>query len=79
MASRPWVKEELTHTHSANTGETSPMVRCDMVFFETPKGGAVFSTSSIAWAAALSHNDYDNNVSSISENVIRRFCNPAPI
>lgn len=74
-----WVKEELTHTHSANTGETSPMVRCDMVFFETPKGGAVFSTSSIAWAAALSHNDYDNNVSSISENVIRRFCDPAPI
>ena len=55
------------------------MVRCDMVFFETPKGGAVFSTSSIAWAAALSHNDYDNNVSSISENVIRRFCNAAPI
>ena len=74
-----WVKEELTHTHSANTGETSPMVRCDMVFYETPKGGAVFSTSSIAWAAALSHNDYDNNVSRISENVIRRFCDPAPI
>lgn len=71
-----WVKEELTHTHSANTGETSPMVRCDMVFYETPKGGAVFSTSSIAWAAALSHNDYDNNVSRISENVIRRFCDP---
>jgi N,N-dimethylformamidase len=70
-----WVKEELTHTHSANTGETSPMVRCDMVFYETPKGGAVFSSSSIAWAAALSHNDYDNNVSRISENVIRRFCN----
>ena len=69
-----WVKEELTHTHSANTGQTSPMVRCDMVFYETPKGGAVFSSSSIAWAGALSHNDYDNNVSRISENVIRRFC-----
>lgn len=74
-----WVKEELTHTHSANTGETSPMVRCDMVFYETPKGGAAFSTSSIAWAAALAHNDYDNNVSRISENVIRRFCDPEPI
>ena len=74
-----WIKEELTHTHSANTGETSPMVRCDMVFYETPKGGAAFSTSSIAWAAALAHNDYDNNVSRISENVIRRFCDPMPI
>jgi N,N-dimethylformamidase len=48
-----WVKEELTHTHSANTGETCPFVRCDMVFYETPNGGAVFSTSSIAWAGAL--------------------------
>jgi N,N-dimethylformamidase len=74
-----WVKEELTHTHSANTGETSPMVRCDMVYYETPKGGAVFSTSSIAWAAALAHNGYDNNVSRISENVVRRFIDPEPL
>jgi N,N-dimethylformamidase len=73
-----WVKEELTHTHSANTGETCPMVRCDMVFYETPNGGAVFSTSSIAWAGALAHNSYDNNVSRLTENVLRRFLDPAP-
>ncbi len=74
-----WVKEELTHTHSANTGDTCPMVRCDMVFYETPNGGAVFSTSSIAWAGALAHNSYDNNVARISENVIRRFIDPQPL
>ena len=73
-----WVKEELTHTHSANTGETCPFVRCDMVFYETPNGGAVFSTSSIAWAGALAHNNYHNNVSRITENVIRRFLDPTP-
>jgi len=73
-----WVKEELTHTHSANTGETCPLVRCDMVFYETPHGGAVFSTSSIAWAGALSHNGYDNNVSRITENVLRRFLDLTP-
>ncbi|MGE3541981.1 MAG: N,N-dimethylformamidase beta subunit family domain-containing protein [Candidatus Tectimicrobiota bacterium] len=73
-----WVKEELTHTHSANTGETCPFVRCDMVFYEMPNGGAVFSTSSIAWAAALSHNNYDNNVSRLTENVLRRFLDPTP-
>ena len=67
------MKEELTHTHSANTGETCPFVRYDMVFYETPHGGAVFSTSSIAWAGALSHNSYTNNVSRLTENVIRRF------
>ncbi len=70
--------EELTHTHSAKTGETCPFVRCDMVFYETLHGGAVFSTSSIAWAGALSHNGYQNNVSRITENVIRRFLDPAP-
>ena len=74
-----WMKEELTHTHSAITGETCPYVRCDMVFYETPNGGAAFSTSSIAWAGALSHNGYDNNVSRITENVIRRFIDPAPL
>jgi N,N-dimethylformamidase len=50
-----------------------------MVFFETPNGGAVFSTSSIAWAGSLSHNNYDNNVSRITENVIKRFLDPAPL
>ncbi|MGH8056101.1 MAG: N,N-dimethylformamidase beta subunit family domain-containing protein [Candidatus Entotheonellia bacterium] len=73
-----WVKEELTHTHSANTGETCPFVRSDMVFYETPNGGAVFATSSIAWAGALAHNGYANNVSRITENVIRRFLDPTP-
>jgi N,N-dimethylformamidase len=73
-----WVKEEFNHTHSAIDGETCPMVRCDMVFFETPKGGAVFSTSSISWAGALSHNGYDNNVSRITANVVKRFIDPKP-
>jgi len=74
-----WMKEELTHTHSAINGETCPFVRADMVFYETPNGGAVFSVSSIAWAGALAHAGYDNNVSRITGNVIRRFLDPAPI
>lgn len=73
-----WMKEELTHTHSAITGETCPWVRADVVFYETPNGGATFSTGSIAWAGSLSHGRYDNNVSRISENVVRRFMDPAP-
>ena len=72
------MKEELTHTHSAITGETCPWVRADMVFYETPNGGATFSTGSIAWAGSLSHDGYDNNVSRITENVIRRFMDPEP-
>jgi len=52
-------------------------VYAELVFFETPSGGAVFSTGSIAWSGSLSNNDYSNNVSRITENVLRRFLDPA--
>jgi len=60
------------------TPELDHQPRADMVFFETPSGGAVFSTGSIGWCAALSHREYDNNVSRITENVLRRFLSEAP-
>ncbi len=53
-------------------------IRADMVFFETPSGGAVFSTGSIAWSGSLGNFDYDNNVAAISNNVLRRFLAPEP-
>ena len=68
-----WVVEEYQHAHSAVNGENCPHVRCDMVFYETPNGGAVFSTSSIAFAGSLSHNQYENNVSRLLGNVVTRF------
>lgn len=71
-----WMKEELNHTHAAITGDTCPLVRCDMVFYETLGGGAVFSASSIAYAGALAHNRYQNNVSKLTANVLRRFLDP---
>jgi N,N-dimethylformamidase len=73
-----WVNEEFQHTHSAVNGENCPHVRCDMVFYETPNGGAVFSTSSIAFAGSLAHDDYKNNVSRLLENVVTRFLEEAP-
>ncbi len=55
-----------------------PNVRADMVFFECPRGGAVFTTGSIAWIGSLAHNAYDNNVAQITANVLRRFLDPTP-
>lgn len=52
--------------------------RADMVFFETPAGGAVFSVGSITWTGALSHNGGDNEVATITANALRRFLDPAP-
>ncbi len=62
-----------------NTDPDAPeKIRADMVFFETPGGGAVFSTGSIAWSGSLANFGYDNNVAAISDNVLRRFTDPEP-
>ena len=55
-----------------------PLVRADMVFYETPEGGAVFSVGSISWFGALARNGYENDVSRITSNVLERFLDPTP-
>ena len=55
-----------------------PLVRADMVFYETPKGGAVFSVGSISWFGALARNGYENDVARITSNVLERFLDPTP-
>jgi N,N-dimethylformamidase len=72
------VPDETGFHHCAMDGAQNPEVRADMTFFETANGGAVFSVGSIAWAASLPHDGYDNNVSRLSENVVRRFLEPDP-
>ncbi|WBX84621.1 N,N-dimethylformamidase beta subunit family domain-containing protein [Sphingosinicella microcystinivorans] len=57
----------------------APVPAADMVFFETPNGGAVFSVGSMSWPGALSHNDYDNDIARITENVLRRFSDRKPL
>jgi N,N-dimethylformamidase len=72
------VIEELLSTDSEQGGTVNPLVRADMVFFEGPNGGAVFSVGSIAWTSSLSYNNGDNDVSRITENVLRRFAANEP-
>jgi len=71
--------DEVVFNHAAVTGDANPRVRADMTYFTRPDGSAVFSTGSISWAASLGHNGYDNNVSKITDNVLRRFVDPAPL
>jgi len=58
--------------------DPDPFVRADIVFYETPGGGAVFSVGSISWFGALARNDYDNDVATMTTNVLRRFADPSP-
>jgi len=55
-----------------------PYVRADIVFYETPNGGAVFSVGSISWFGALARNGYDNDIATMTANVVRRFADPTP-
>ena len=70
--------EEMMSTHPSVDGLDNPLVRAELVFFETPSGGAVFSTGSIAWSASLSYQRSSNNVARITGNVIQRFLDPTP-
>jgi N,N-dimethylformamidase len=65
--------EEVTNPDAKQGGPDNPAVRGDMVFFETPNDGAVFAAGSITWFGSLSHHDYDNPVSRITDNVLRAF------
>ena len=73
------VIEELPTMHSTRTEGGNPLVRSDLVFFEYPNGGAVFSVGSISWFGSLSDNGYDNNVSRITGNVLERFADDEPL
>ena len=68
--------EETPYHHPVMNGAENDRVRADLVFYETPAGGGVFSTGSISWCASLAHERYDNNVARITGNVLRRFLEP---
>jgi N,N-dimethylformamidase len=51
----------------------SALIRSDMVYFETAKGGAVFSVGSITFCGSLPWNGFDNQISRLLRNVVERF------
>src|SRR5277367_5901578 len=66
-------EELLTHVTTVTGERPQALIRAEIVYFETVAGGAVFSTGSITFCGSLSHDNYDNNVSRMLENVLRRF------
>jgi N,N-dimethylformamidase len=66
-------EELLTHVTTATGERPRDLIRAEIVYFETTRGGAVFSTGSITFCGSLSHNNYDNNISRLLENLLRRF------
>jgi N,N-dimethylformamidase len=65
--------EDLLVTDKNIDGTNNDKVRSDMVYFEGNNGSAVFSLPAMGASGSLSHNNYNNNVSRILDNVIREF------
>ncbi len=66
-------EEHLTHLTNLSGGSEDAAKRADMIYFETPSGGKVFSTGSITFCGSLPWNQFDNNVSRLLHNVVKRF------
>ena len=77
----PWVlvpEEHLTHIVTWPGEPAEKLIRADLTFFETPKGGAVFSTGSITFCGSLPTGGFDNDVSRLLANVLDRFLEREP-
>jgi N,N-dimethylformamidase len=68
------VPEELLSLTISINGEPVPdLSRGEIVYFDTPAGGAVFSVGSITFCGSLWQNGFAGPVSRLLENVVRRF------
>ena len=67
-------EEQLTHLTNVSGEPEKNIKRADMVYFQVPGGGRVFSVGSITFCGSLPHNQFINNISRILENVVRKFC-----
>ncbi len=68
------VHEERLGLATTIPGQTlEQLIRADMVYIDKPKGGAVFSVGSITYCGSLPHNNFDNDVSRLTFNVINRL------
>lgn len=68
------VPEEILSHQRTRTGDpVEKLIRSDMVIFETPENGFVFSVGSITYCGSLPWNGFNNNISKLTRNVLERF------
>ncbi len=74
LASFLTVPEELlSNTASINGERIEDLARGEIVYFDLPSGGAVFSVGSITFCGSLWRNGFEGPISRLLENVVRRF------
>ena len=67
-------EELLSHIgHDQRRADRRDLARGEIVYFDTPSGGAVFSVGSITFCGSLWRNGFEGPISRLLENVVRRF------
>jgi N,N-dimethylformamidase len=65
-------EEQLTHLTNLTGGPEEEAKHADLIYFDLPEGGSVFSVGSITFCGSLPWNDFDNDVSRMLENYLHR-------
>ncbi len=66
-------EEILSHQKTRAGDPAEKLIRADMVIFETPFDGYVFSVGSITYCGSLPWNGFQNNISKLTQNVLKKF------
>lgn len=69
----PVHEERLAFATTLSGDPLEKLIRADMVYIEKPAGGAVFSVGSITYCGSLPVNDFDNDISRLTFNVVNRL------
>lgn len=66
-------EEVLSHIATVSGEPPKDLVRAEIVHARLPSGGQIFTSGSITFCGSLPWNNFDNGVSRMLENVVRRF------
>ncbi|KAK3288614.1 hypothetical protein CYMTET_3912 [Cymbomonas tetramitiformis] len=69
-------EEQLTHVTTEPGLSHADLIKADMVYYETPEGGAVFSVGAITFCGSLPINNFSNSASTVLYNVLTCFTAP---
>jgi N,N-dimethylformamidase len=70
---RPVLLARASHPAIMSTMRLPVERVADIALTAAPNGGAVFAAGAVTWTGSLSHNNYENNVSRITANVLEHF------
>jgi len=78
-ASYNHVVEEVNTSTDQTNGTVNDAVRADMTLTYYPNGGAVWTPASMIWSGSFFYNNYQNDITKITRNVLDKFASGAPL